>query len=327
VTHPHDHDHSHGGIRSALRHALVPHTHDAADSIDDALEASRAGVRALVISFAVLLVTTALQFVVVLLSGSVALLADTVHNLADALTAVPLWFAFVLGRRVATRRYTFGFGRGEDLAGLAIVAVVALSAVVAAWQSIERLLHPQPLADPWFVIAAGVVGFAGNEIVAVYRIRTGQRIGSAALVADGVHARLDGFTSLAVVVGGIGVLVGLPILDPVVGIVISIAIVVLLVGTARSVGRRLMDGIDPDLLHRAEHALLDTPGVTSLDSLQLRWVGHRLQGAAVVRVESMTDADATVHEAEHALGRALPHLEAIVIRPRPASTAEHPRVA
>ena len=323
--HPHDHDHphdhAHGGLLAAIRHALVPHTHDASDSIDDALEASRAGLRALGISFAVLLVTTLLQFVVVLLSGSVALLADTVHNFADALTAVPLGVAFLLGRRAATRRYTYGFGRAEDLAGLFIVLVVALSAVVAAWQSIDRLLDPRLLHDPWIVIVAGVIGFAGNEIVAGYRILVGRRIGSAALVADGVHARLDGFTSLAVVVGGVGALVGLPLADPIVGILISIAIVVLLIGTVRSIGRRLMDGIDPDLLHRAEHALLDAPGVTAIDALQLRWVGHRLQGTAVVRVASMQEADDTVHAAEHALEHALPHLEAMVIRPRPAVPA------
>ncbi|BDZ45790.1 hypothetical protein GCM10025866_16990 [Naasia aerilata] len=153
------------------------------------------GVRAVKVSLFVLLGTTLLQFLVVLISGSVALLADTIHNFSDALTAVPLWVAFVLGRRAATRGYTYGFGRAEDLAGLFIVAVVALSAVVAAWQSVERLINPRPLENLWWVVVAGIVGFAGNEAVAVYRIRVGRRIGSAALVADGVHARTDGFTS------------------------------------------------------------------------------------------------------------------------------------
>lgn len=164
-------------------------------------------------SLFVLLATTILQLGVVIISGSVALLADTIHNFSDALTAVPLWVAFVLGRRVATKRYTYGFGRAEDLAGLFIIAVVALSAVVAAYQSIERFFHPQPLNNLWWVIAAGFIGFFGNEIVAIYRIRVGQKIGSAALVADGVHARIDGFTSLAVVAGGFGVMLGFPLAD------------------------------------------------------------------------------------------------------------------
>ncbi|WP_223692013.1 cation diffusion facilitator family transporter [Leifsonia poae] len=294
-SHGHGHGHGHGhpaGIRGVLRGLFLPHSHDAADSIDDALEASREGVRALKISLFLLLATTVLQFAVVLLSGSVALLADTVHNFSDALTAVPLWIAFVLGRRAATRRYTYGLGRAEDLAGLFIVAVVALSAIVAAWQSIDRFLSPHPLHNLWWVVAAGFVGFAGNEVVAVYRIRVGQRIGSAALVADGVHARLDGFTSLAVVLGAIGALLGFPLADPIVGLLISIAIVVLLAGTIRSIGRRLLDGIEPELLHRVEHALEHTPGVRGVTEVQLRWVGHRLQGGATIALGELSLAAA-----------------------------------
>jgi cation diffusion facilitator family transporter len=319
----HEHDrtaHSHPtGIRGFLHALFVPHSHDAADSIDNALEASAQGVRALKISLFVLLGTTLLQLVVVMISGSVALLADTIHNFSDALTAVPLWVAFVLGRRVATKRYTYGFGRAEDLAGLFIITVVALSAVIAAYQSIERFFNPQPLTNLWWVVAAGVIGFAGNEIVAVYRIRVGQKIGSAALVADGVHARIDGFTSLAVVAGAIGVILGFPLADPIVGLVISVAILVLLWGTVRSIGRRLMDGIEPDLADRARHALEDSPGVLSVSSLQLRWVGHRLHGAAtiVVAEASLADAVATAHNAEHEVSRVLPNLDAMTIRPIP----------
>lgn len=334
-SHPHPHDdhdldhlhggHDHGpgghshptGIRGFFYGLFVPHSHDAADSIDDALEASKEGVRALKISLFILLATTILQLVVVLISGSVALLADTIHNFSDALTAVPLWIAFILGRRVATRRYTYGFGRAEDLAGLFIVAVVALSAIVAAWQSIERIINPQPLHNLWWVLAAGVIGFVGNEAVAIYRIRVGQRIGSAALVADGVHARTDGFTSLAVVVGAIGVMLGFPLADPIVGLVISAAIIVLLWGTVRSIGRRLMDGIEPELVDRAERAIAQTPGVVAIHSLQLRWIGHRLQGTATLQVDSASssrEAENIVHEAEHELGRALPNLDDMHIR-------------
>lgn len=291
---PHDHnDHGHehpGGLRGVLHALFVPHSHDAADSIDDAMQASSAGVRALIVSLVVLLVTTVLQAVVVTFSGSVALLADTVHNFSDALTAIPLWVAFVLGRRAATRRYTYGFGRAEDLAGLFIVFVVLLSAVVAAWQSIDRILHPQPLENIGWVIAAGIVGFAGNEAVAIYRIRVGRRIGSAALVADGVHARTDGFTSLAVVLGGIGVLAGFPLADPIVGLLISAAIFVLLIGTIRSIGRRLLDGVEPHLLDQVEHALEHVDGISRVDRVRLRWVGHRLEGDAIVTVSTQDAA-------------------------------------
>jgi cation diffusion facilitator family transporter len=322
--HPDEHGHDHGGaghlhptgIKGFFYGLFVPHSHDAADSIDDALEASKEGVRALKISLFILLGTTILQLAVVLISGSVALLADTIHNFSDALTAVPLWIAFILGRRAATRRFTFGYGRAEDLAGLFIVAVVALSAVVAAWQSIDRLFNPQPLHNLWWVLVAGVIGFIGNEAVAIYRIRIGRKIGSAALVADGVHARTDGFTSLAVVVGAIGVMLGFPLADPIVGLIISVAIIFLLWGTVRSIGRRLMDAIEPELVDRAEAALSATPGVLSVSKVQLRWVGHRLQGAAVMRVAdtALSEAERIVHEAEHRLGKALPNLDDMAIR-------------
>ncbi|MDQ0679781.1 cation diffusion facilitator family transporter [Arthrobacter pascens] len=320
--HGHEHHH-HSGFKGWLVELFVPHTHDAADSIDDAMEASTEGVRALKISLFLLLVTTLLQFLVVLISGSVALLADTIHNFSDALTAVPLWVAFILGRRAATRHYTYGFGRAEDLAGLFIVGVVALSAVIAAWQSVDRLLHPQPLSNLWWVFAAGLIGFAGNEAVAMYRIRVGRRIGSAALVADGVHARTDGFTSLAVVLGAVGVMLGFPLADPIVGMFISAAILVLLWGTVRSIGRRLMDGIEPDLIDAAHKALEGTPGVLAVPRLQLRWSGHRLQGAATLLVAhdvSLAAAEQTTHEAGQRLSHALPKVDDMVLTPLTATT-------
>lgn len=297
--HTHDHQHEHGddhahggehrhptGFKGFLYGLFVPHSHDAADSIDDAMEANSSGIRALKISLIILLATTVLQAVVVFFSGSVALLADTIHNFSDALTAVPLWVAFILGRRAASRRYTYGLGRAEDLAGLFIVFVVALSAIVAAWQSIDRIINPQPIGNIGWVIAAGIIGFLGNEIVAVYRIRVGQRIGSAALVADGIHARTDGFTSLAVVAGGVGVLLGFPLADPIVGLIISVAIFVLLIGTVRSVGRRLLDGVEPELVDKVAHALDHVDGIDHIDRIRLRWNGHRLEGDAILTVDS-----------------------------------------
>ena len=329
------HDHSHGGhhdhgaphahhdhptgIKGFFYGLFVPHSHDAADSIDDALEANRSGIRALKISLLILLVTTVLQAVVVIFSGSVALLADTVHNFSDALTAVPLWVAFILGRRAASRRYTYGLGRAEDLAGLFIVFVVALSAIAAAWQSIHRILNPQPLTNIGWVIAAGIIGFLGHEIVAVYRIRVGQRIGSAALVADGIHARTDGFTSLAVVAGGIGVLLGFPLADPIVGLVISVAIFVLLIGTVRSVGRRLLDGVEPELVDKVAHALDHVDGITAVDRIRLRWNGHRLEGDAILAVDAHATrerVDEVTERARRSVHSHLPNLDEFLVSTR-----------
>lgn len=289
--HNHEHGHDHpGGLKGFLFELFVSHSHDAADSVDEAMESSVKGIRALKISLAVLAVTSLLQLVVFLFSGSVALLADTIHNFSDALTAVPLWVAFILSRRAATRTYTYGFGRAEDLAGLFIIAMVALSAVVAAVESVIRIFQPQPLSNLGWVLAAGLIGFAGNEVVAVYRIRVGKDIGSAALVADGVHARTDGFTSLAVVAGVIGVWLGFPLADPIIGILISVTIFILLWGTARDIGRRLLDGVDPGLLERTEAAI--APVAPAGSTVRLRWSGHRLS----VEVRAPADQDATVAE-------------------------------
>ncbi|HEX7660453.1 MAG TPA: cation diffusion facilitator family transporter, partial [Pseudonocardiaceae bacterium] len=200
-THPHPHDHHHDhGHGHGLRHLLLPHSHDAADQLDDTLTASRDGMRALWGSFAVLIVAAVAQAAVVTMTGSVALLSDTLHNVADACTAIPLALAFRLGRRAATRRFTYGYGRAEDLAGLAVVLVIAASAVLAALESVRRLTNPQDVHDLPALAAAAVIGFAGNEVAARWRTRVGRRIGSAALVADGAHARTDGFTSLSVLV-------------------------------------------------------------------------------------------------------------------------------
>lgn len=327
-THRHDHkhdehyhdpsgDHHHPtGFKGFVYKLFVPHSHDAADSIDDAMEANSSGIRALKISLLILLATTVLQAVVVFFSGSVALLADTIHNFSDALTAVPLWVAFILGRRAASRRYTYGLGRAEDLAGLFIVFVVALSAIVAAWQSIDRIINPQPIGNIGWVIAAGIIGFLGNEIVAVYRIRVGQRIGSAALVADGIHARTDGFTSLAVVAGGVGVLLGIPLADPIVGLIISAAIFVLLIGTVRSVGRRLLDGVEPELVDKVAHALDHVDGIDRVDRIRLRWNGHRLEGDAILTVNasaSREQLDAISADANRNVRAHLPNMDEFLV--------------
>ena len=258
--HPHPHGghvHPHGGpgLRDRLLHladSFIGHGHDPGDSIDEALTSDARGIRALKVSLVVLAVTAILQLVVVLVSGSVALLADTVHNFSDALTAIPLWVAFVLGGRAATRRYTFGYRRAEDLAGLFVLLMILASALLVGWGSIDRLLHPQAMTNVPIVIVAGLIGFAGNEAVALYRMRVGRDIGSAALVADGYHARTDGLTSLAVVAGAVGVAMGYPLADPLVGLFITaIILVVLRQATSQMLGR-LMDAVEPELVEQVE---------------------------------------------------------------------------
>ena len=324
--HEHGHGHSHDGrggkFGAALREVFAPHSHDASDSIDGALESSTAGIRAVKISLLALGATSIAQLVIVLISGSVALLADTIHNFSDALTAIPLWIAFALGRRAATRRYTYGFGRAEDLAGLFVVAMITLSAAIAAIESVRRLLHPVAIHHLGWVAAAGLVGFIGNEVVAIYRVRVGRRIGSAALVADGLHARTDGFTSLAVLLGAGGVALGFPLADPIVGLFITIAILAVLRTAARDVFRRLMDGVDPELVDAAEAALAAQPGVTGVRSVKMRWIGHRIHADAELDVDpatSLSDAHRLAHDAEHALTHAVPKLSTALVHAYPAS--------
>lgn len=322
--HDHDHDHhrrGHGGFWHAAKGVVRPHSHDAGDSIDSALEASEQGIRAVKLSLVLLMLTALAQLVVVGFSGSVALLADTIHNFSDALTALPLWFAFVLARRPATKRFTYGYGRAEDLAGLFVVAMIALSTVVAAWQAIDRLIDPRPIDHVVWVGFAGLVGFVGNEIAAVYRIRVGRRIGSAALVADGYHARTDGFTSLAVVIGAIGVALGWEWADPVVGLLIAVAIALVLVAAARDVLRRLLDAVDPALVDQAEAALATQPGVQAVVRVRLRWIGHELHADADLAIAAdltLGEAHRLAHEAEHRLTHAVPRLSGAVVHAYPA---------
>ena len=329
--HHHEHaDHDHGGSWSRIRHAASElfggHSHDAADQVDQALEADARGRRALWISLLVLAVTALLQAVVVVFTGSVALLGDTLHNVADALTAVPLLVAFWLARRPANDRFTYGYGRAEDLAGLFVVAMIALSSILAGWEAIRRLLHPQDVTHVWAVAAAGVIGFLGNEVVAQYRIRVGRQIGSAALVADGLHARTDGFTSLAVVAGAAGIALGLPWADPVIGLLIAIAILGVLRSAVTQVGARLMDAVSPDLVHTAREAVDTVDGVLDVRSLRLRWIGHTLHADGDITVAADLPVAAghdIAHHAEEHLLDALPRLAAAVIHVSPDGAHSH----
>ncbi len=326
-SHDHDHDHEHPtGLRGRLRELIAPHSHDAADSVDAELETSAKGTRALAISLAGLGITAVLQAAVFLYTGSVALLGDTLHNVADALTAIPLFIAFSIGRRPANRRYTYGYGRAEDLAGVAVVVFIVLSAVLASYEAIRRLIDPQPVTHLVAVGLAGVLGFLGNEVVARYRIRIGTEIGSAALVADGLHARTDGYTSLAVVVGAIGVGLGFEQADPIVGLLITLAILSVLRDAGRQVYRRLMDAVDEDLVEQVEGVLGQTPGVRSVGTVRVRWIGHSLRAEADVVLDpalSLADAHAITVEAEHRLLHDVRRLTGATIHPDPDGAAHH----
>jgi cation diffusion facilitator family transporter len=318
---PHDHkDRATPGALARIRHFISPHSHDAAVAVDSELEASRTGMRCLAISFAGLAVTALLQAVVVLLSGSIALLGDTLHNFADALTAVPLAIAFTLGRRLPTRRFTYGYGRSEDLAGIAIVLLIAGSSALAAYEAVQRLLHPRDLRYLWLVALASVIGFLGNELVARYRIKVGRQIGSAALVADGLHARTDGLTSLAVLLGALGVALGFRLADPIVGLFITVAILAVLRDAAREVYRRLMDAVDPQLVDQVERELLAVPGVVDLGEIRLRWIGHALRAECEVVVGhelSVVEAHSVAEEAQHRLLHGVPRLTAALVHADP----------
>jgi cation diffusion facilitator family transporter len=326
-SHPHTHEHSgrhHGeharGLGHLVRDLFAPHSHDAKDSLDQALEGSRDGVRAVAVSLVILLLTAGIQALVVVVSGSVALLGDTFHNGADALTALPLWMAFSLGRRPATQRFTYGFGKAEDIAGLAVVGFIALSAALAAYESIHRLLHPQTITHLPIVMVAAIVGALGNEVVAQYRIRIGRRIGSAALEADGLHARTDGITSLLVLIGAIAVALGLPWADPVVGLLITAAILIVLLQTVRSVGQRLLDAVDPRVVAQISETVGGVNGVLAVSEVRARWAGHRL----LAQVRLTVCGDLTVAEAHkiaelahHELLHQVPNLSDAIIHVDP----------
>jgi cation diffusion facilitator family transporter len=267
-------------------------------------------------------VTAALQAVIFAISGSVALLSDTIHNGADALTAIPLGLAFWLGRRPPNTRYTYGYGRSEDLAGVFIVLTIAVSSGVAGWEAINRLLHPRQVHYLGWVVAAGLVGFLGNELVAAYRIRVGRKIGSAALVADGLHARTDGFTSLAVVLGAVGVALGWRLADPVVGLVITVAILVVVKNAARDIYRRLMDAVDPRLVETVTAILAGVDGVDGVDAVRIRWIGHELHAEAEITSAGdlkLADAHDVAERARHLLLHQVPRLTQATIHSSPAS--------
>ncbi len=282
------------------------------------------------LSLVILLVTAGVQAVVVVASSSVALLGDTLHNAADALTAIPLWLAFRLGRRAPTTRYTYGYGKAEDIAGVAVVALIGASAVFAGYEAVDRLIHPQKVSHLGVVMAAAVVGAVGNEVVAQYRIRVGRRIGSAALEADGIHARTDGVTSLLVLVGAIAVALGAQWADPVVGLIITAAILVVGYQAVRSVGQRLLDAVDPAIVGRIGEIVGAVAGVATVTEVRARWVGHRLLAQVRLSVDghlSVTEAHEIAEVAHHELLHHVTNMSEAIIHIDPVGTGIDPHAA
>ncbi|RFB76407.1 cation diffusion facilitator family transporter [Methylovirgula sp. 4M-Z18] len=280
--HGHRHGHAHGAHGHSHGEGGHGHTHGV---IDPSIASSERGIWAIKWSFIILAVTAVLQLIVVFASGSVALLADTIHNIGDATTAIPLWIAFVLVRRPPTATFNYGLGRVEDFAGLVIVLIILFSALVAGYEAIDRLIHPQPIAQLGAVAIAGLIGFIGNEVVAIFRIKVGREMSSAALIADGYHARTDGLTSLAVVLGAFGVWIGFPLADPIIGLLITIAILGIVWQSAHAVITRSLDGIEPSVRDEIRHAAEHVAGIRQVTDTKARWLGHKLHADVTIRVD------------------------------------------
>ena len=321
----HNHSHSDNSLIVSLKHLFSPHGHGYQQAALDPNLATDRGMWALKISLAGLLVTAIFQVFIVMISGSVALLADTIHNFSDALTAVPLGLAFWFSRRARNHRYNYGYGRAEDIAGVIIVLMIAFSAGEAIYQSILKIIDPQPVNNLGWVAAAAVIGFLGNELVAVFRIRVGKEIGSAALVADGYHARTDGFTSLAVLAGAIGVWLGFPLFDPIVGLGIGVAILGIVWKTAQDMWYRMMDAVDPDLHEEFKNTASQIPGVMDVHDTAIRWVGHRLYGELHITVncqQTTLQSHFIAEEVRHSLFHKLPALVEVLVHTDPCECDE-----
>ena len=306
-SHPH-HDHTHG-------------------TIDPALLTTERGIWAVKWSLMGLAATAIFQLIIVFYSGSIALLADTIHNIADAGTAIPLWIAFSFARRKPSRRFTYGYGRVEDVAGVMIVMTILFSAMLAGYEAFNRLLHPQPVRHLLAVAIASLIGFAGNEIVAVFRIRVGKQIHSAALVADGYHARVDGLASLAVLFSALGVWFGYPLADPIIGLLITIAILAIVWESGKAIFGRLLDGVDPEVSDEITHAINHAQGVHEITEVRLRWSGHRMHAEINLAVSpqlSVAEGHAIAVEARHQLLHSLPYLSNVTVHVDPEhQSGEH----
>lgn len=304
----HSHSHSHGIVAPSIL------THER-------------GLWAVKWSFIVLMVTAFIQLFIVFISNSVSLLADTLHNFGDASTAIPLSIAFFLAKLKPSKRFTYGYGRVEDLAGIFIVLTIFASGVFAAYQSIQRFLYPAPMEHVGIVALASILSFLSNEGVAIFRIKVGKEIGSAALIADGKHARIDGWGSLAVLGGAAGTWFGFPILDPVMGIIITLSIFYIVWESGKEVFSRALDGIDPHLLEDVNHIVRHVCSVKDVWGVKARWIGHKINleiNVAVSEDISLSEAHKIAEEVRHELLHYLPHLGNAIIHVDPENKPGEP---
>ncbi len=303
--HEHNEDKAHG------------HTHG---SVDASILSTKKGIWAVKWSFVGMFITFIIQAVIVFFTGSVALLADTIHNLGDAATAIPLGIAFIIGLKKPSKRFTYGYGRVEDVAGVIIVIIILSSAIVAGYESINRIIHPQKIQNIWAVILASIIGFIGNEAVAIFRIKVGKEIGSAALVADGYHARIDGFTSLAVLLGAIGVLLGFPLADPIIGLLITITILKIVWDSIKTVFTRVLDGVEPNVIDEIHHALTHIKEINKIIDIKARWIGHRLYAEITIGLKpdlTVIESHEIAENAEHELLHHITYISNVVIQIEP----------
>lgn len=288
--HLHSYSHMHGGLYK------------------DIAISSQKGIFAIRWSLVGLFLTAFLQVIVVVFTGSVSLLADTIHNFADAFTAIPLWIAFRLERLKPTKRFTYGYGRIEDLAGVVIVFMMFVSAFYVGYESIYRMVYPNDVQHLWAVMLASIIGFVGNEFVAILRIKVGKKIGSSALIADGYHARSDGLTSLAVFFGAMGVWFGLPIADPIVGMIITVIIIKIAVQSAKEVFTRLLDGVNPEVVEEIAMIAGQTIGVQQVSEVRVRWIGHKLHAEVNIAVDPQLSVEMGHNIAKETMQHLLHHL-------------------
>lgn len=333
--HHHDHEedehvHDHNDHTEHDEHS-EGHGHEHG-RVDADLYGDRAGLRAVQISTAGMFLVSAIQFVIAGIGGSAGLFADALHNFGDVLTTIALWIAFVIARRAANQRYTYGYYRGEDLAGIFIVLVIIASAVASAVASIQKLTSGSVPTQLYLSMAAALVGVAGNEIMAQYKIAVGKRINSVPLVADGQHSRIDGLTSLAAFIGLVGVRLGLPIADPIAGLVITVVILTVVYSTARSIIQRLLDAVDPHIVPSIITIASEVPGVEAVTDVYARWVGHTLHVAMNIEVDpqlTLVKAHAIAEEVRHRLFHGIKGISEAIIHTDPSSASgeHHERVA
>jgi cation diffusion facilitator family transporter len=321
-THTHDHgEHNHDHDHSA--HDQDEHGHEHG-KVDADLYGNRAGLRAVQISTAGMFLVAAIQFAIAWIGGSAGLFADALHNFGDVFTTIALWIAFVISNRAANQRYTYGYYRAEDLAGIFIVLVIIASAAASAVESIQKLTSGNIPTQIYLSMAAALIGVAGNELLAQYKISVGKRINSVSLIADGHHSRIDGLTSLAAFIGLVGVKLGFPKADPIAGIVITVVILTVVFSTSRSVLRRLLDAVDPHVVPSIVTTASAVPGVEEVTDVRARWVGHTLHVVMNIEVDAeqtLSKAHAIAEEVRHRLFHDIKGVSEVVIHTDPSSAS------